>query len=214
MMLWNAFYDVMLTELPGVPTNLVDLHLKLSAIEFLDETHVWVVTADPVDIVANTATYSLVAPAAITHADVAQVKVARFGGVPLTFITQDELRQSSTDLEAETNSSPRGFTQYADNTLTLIPPPSVALTAGLTMKLAIVPDLTATGVEDWIGGKWFRDIAAGAKAELMGMADKPWSNATRAKDCRAQFEAAKTRATIEANRGLTRATSQIQLKRY
>lgn len=214
MMLWDRFYDLVLPELSGIQPNFVDLQLRMAAIEFLEETQVWMVKADPIDVLANTATYALVPPVAILHADVAQVKDVRLNGAPLVFTTMDELRQSATNYETVSDPNPRGFTQYTQDTLTLVPTPSQAYPAGLTMKLALRPGLTALGVEDWIGQKWIQEISTGAKAMLMAMYGRPWSSPEGAAAYRAQFEAAKTRATIEANRSFTRANSTIQMPRF
>lgn len=213
MMKWAAFYDFILPELPAAQVNLVDLHLRQAAIEFLEETQVWVAVADPINTTAGVATYQLAPPAAVLEADVVQVRVARFEGTLLTFTTMDELRQSAIDYEVQTSPMPRGFTQYTQSTLTLVPAPDHSTTGGLTMKLALRPSLTATGVPDWIGTKWVQELSMGAKAMLMSMVGKPWSSPEGAMGYRQQFEGAKTRATIEANRSFTRANSQIQLKR-
>lgn len=211
----QTFYDFIMPELPGIQPNLVDLYLRLSIIEFCDETQVWVVDSDAIDIVAGTATYQINPPASVTTgADVSMVKWAWFDGTPLTFTTFEELAQSNiTNWADMTAEKPKGYTQPTQDTLTLFPIPTVDYTAGLKLKMALRPSLTSVAIPDWIGNKWIQEFSYGAKAALMAMYGKPWSNPEGAAYYRSLFEAAKTRGVIDSNRNFTRANSRIQLPR-
>ncbi len=214
MIRWIDFYDYVMPELPGVHVSLVDLHLRQMAIELCEETQVWIETLDPISVVAGTAAYALSPPATLTDAAVGMVKWAWYDGSPLTFSTLEELGQLPVywpDVEANT---PTNYTQQSHDALTVYPKPLVDLADGLQIKAAMIPSLTATGVPDWIGQKYVQEISYGARAALMSMFGKPWSNSEGAAYYRALYEAGKTRATIESNRSFTRANSQIQMRSF
>lgn len=212
MIRWIDAYDLVMPELPGIHVSLVDLHLRMISIELCRDTQVWIETLDPIDVVANTATYALNTPAAVDDAAIAMVKWAWYGTRPITFSTLEELGQLSSYWPDDTANEPTNYTQQAQDTLTLYPKPLLASTGALKMKAALMPSLNATGIPDWIGQKYIQDIAFGTKAVLMAMFGKPWSNPDGSVYYRNLFEASKTKATIDSNRSFTRANSQIQMR--
>lgn len=210
-MKWSGFYDFVLPELNGVPTDLVDIYLRRATIEFCEETSVYVADHDPISIIKGIAEYDLEPPEPET--DIVSVKKAWVGNAPIDYISQDTLNQRMTYWPTDEAARPTAFTQQTQTSLLLYPKPTESSKAGLNMKVVLRPSLTATGVTDWVATKYIQEITDGAKSMLMGMENKPWSSQTGEAKYRAQFEAGKTRATIEALRSFTRASQQVQLKR-
>src|SRR5438270_592569 len=68
----------------------------------------------------------------------------------------------------------------------------------------------STGFPDWIFSRYLDALAAGAKARLMLMQAKPWSNAGQAADYRSQFDAEVANARAEATTALTRAATRTR----
>lgn len=210
-MKWSAFYDYVLPELNGVPTNLVDIYLRRAAIEFCEETTVYVADHDPISLIKGIAEYDLEAPEPET--DIVSVKKAWVEDAGIEYIGQDTLNQRPTYWPGETAPRPTAFTQQTQTSLIVYPKPTESLRNGLKLKVVLRPTLSANNIADWLGGKYIQEISDGAKAMLMSMPNKPWTQPDGAAMYRAQFEAGKTRATIEAQRSFTRASQQVQLKR-
>lgn len=211
-MKWSAFYDYVLPEVSGVSTDLVDIYLRRAAIEFCEETNVYVADHDPVSLIKGIAEYDLEPPELET--DIVQVKKAWVESAPIDYLSQDTLNQRHSYWPGEESPRPSAFTQQTQTSVIMFPKPSESVRNGLKMKVALRPSLKATGIVDWMGTKYVQEISDGAKAMLMAMPNKPWSTAEGAALYRSQFESGKTRATIEAMRSFTRTTQQVQFKRH
>lgn len=216
---WSAIYDFVLPELPGIETALVDHHTRQIAIDFFEETQVWIVDMDVMNLVANTATYALTAPASYTTppaastADPVQIRIMWINGQKMTPTSLDELNEKPTDWTLDTDQYPKGYFQQTQDTFTVYPIPLNSATGGIKAKIALRPSLTAPGIPDWLFTKYVQELALGVKGALMDMVNKPWSSLQGAQKYTTLYEAAKTKATIEGLRSFTRTTAQIQLAR-
>ena len=221
-MLWTAFYPYVLPEVTGVPEPLLQHFIRLAAIHFFEEAQVWTVDVTPINLVALTGTYNLVAPAQTITAvplltevpDVAMAKWAWVNGVQIFPASQEELGALSEYWADKTSSFVSNYTQHTQDTITLFPIPDFASTAGLKVKVAVRPSLTSTGVPDWLGSKYVQEISCGAKSDLMGMIGKPWSNPDGEAKYGSLYEKMLTKATVEGNRSFTRTTSTVRFPRY
>lgn len=210
-MKWSGFYDYVMPELSGVTPDLVDIYLRRAAIELCEETAVYVADHDPVSLIKGIAEYDLETPEPET--DIVSVKKAWVGDAAIDYVSQDTLNQRPTYWPGETAPRPVAFTQQTQTSLIVYPKPSESIRNGLKMKVVLRPSLTSTGIADWVGGKYIQEISDGAKAMMMAMPNKPWTQPEGAALYRSQFEAGKTRATIEGQRSFTRTSMQVQLKR-
>ena len=211
-MKWSAFYDYVLPELSGVTSDLVDIYLRRAAIEFCEETSVYVADHDPISVIKGIAEYDLEAPEQET--DIVSVKKAWVGDAAIDYVSQDTLNQRPTYWPNETAPRPTAFTQQTQTSLIVYPKPTESLRNGLHLKVILRPSGASTGVVDWLGNKYIQEITDGTKAMLMAMPNKPWTQPDGAALYRAQFESGKTRATIEGQRSFTRTSMQVQLKRH
>lgn len=211
-MKWSAFYDYVMPELSGVTSDLVDIYLRRAAIEFCEETSVYVADHDPISIIKGITEYDLEAPEQET--DIVSIKKAWVGDAAIDYVSQDTLNQRPTYWPNETAPRPTAFTQQTQTSLILYPKPTESLRNGLHLKVMLRPTLSSTGIVDWMATKYIQEISDGAKAMLMAMPNKPWTQPDGAAVYRAQFEAGKTRATIEGQRSFTRTSMQVQLKRH
>lgn len=210
-MKWSAFYDYVLPELPGINHDLVDIYLRRAAIEFCEETSVYVADHDPISLIKGISEYDLEPPELET--DIVAIKKAWVGVAAIDYVSQDTLNQRTVYWPGEEAPRPVAFTQQTQTSIIVYPKPTESLRNGLKMKVVLRPKLTATQLTDWVATKYIQEITDGAKAMLMAMPNKPWTQPDGAAIYRAQFEAGKTRATIEAIRSFTRASQQVQLKR-
>lgn len=203
-MLWSAWYDSILTELPGAQAPVVEYALRQAAIDFCDETAIYTATLGAVDVVVGQSAYPLQSPDPEAEAFLVK-SVWVNDGEALSFATQDALASWSTRWEALSGDPPKAFTQERYDQVHLVPIPEVGYVGGLVVRAALRPTLTSTGLTDHIATQYFDVLACGAKARLMGMSAKPWTNPDGEAKNRALFEAGKTRAVVDANRSLTRA---------
>lgn len=210
-MKWSEFYPYVLSECDRVMLDVADLYIRQAAIEFCEETGVYTADHDPISLVKGISEYDLEAPEPET--DIVLVKKAWVGDAAIDYVSQDTLNQRPVYWPNEYAPKPTAFTQQTQTSLIVYPKPTEALASGLKLKVVLRPTLKATGIADWVGVKYVQEISAGAKAMLMDMINKPWTSPEGAAKYRAQFEAAKTRATVEAQRSFTRASQQVQLKR-
>lgn len=207
-MLWSAFYDYILPDLPGVPAALVDLHLRRTAIDFLGESGVYTTKITPIDIVAGTADYTLASPVAETEPAFAWALWA-----DTTKLTPTSLAvlDGSGSWESRTGVV-SSFAQTTPTLVTLYPKPDTASVGGLTGRIAIRPTFTSTGVTDWVGQLYIDALALGTKARLMAMANKPWTNPTMAAANTTLYIAERSKAIIDARRTFAYAAMQVQLR--
>ncbi|MDQ3186902.1 MAG: hypothetical protein M3Q16_10710, partial [Pseudomonadota bacterium] len=69
MKLWSDFYDLVMPDLPGCPSVVVDNSLRQSAIAFCEQSLGWKYDHPSVPVVQGIAEYAFVPPAdAVVHA--------------------------------------------------------------------------------------------------------------------------------------------------
>lgn len=75
----------------------------------------------------------------------------------------------------------------------------------LNATVALTPSKNATGIENFVYDLYAEQLAAGAKARLMLIPNKPYSDPATSREYRAQFAAAITDAKWRAHKSLTNA---------
>lgn len=207
---WSGFYDYIMPHLQGVQNNLVDLALRNVCIDFCQQTGIHLDWQAAQDIVGNTANYNL--STAVTGCEVYQVKTAWADGKPLAFAPLDALNSRNTYWRDETAPAAEGFTQEVPNVIVLWPTPTTDVTNGLIVLNSLCPTRASTGLTDWIASRYMDALANGAVGQLMAMPAKPWTDPATANFYTTLYEAAKTRATIDVNRSLTRGALSATLR--
>lgn len=201
MKAWALFYPDILPDLPEVPLPMLDHWLRNAAIEFCERTKAHVATLTAINAVADQMGYALSLTA---DTDLVEVVAVKFSGEKLTPKSPGFLEKKYDDWESETG-TPEHYTQVATDSLLLVPAPDTAETDAISIRAAIKPGTAATGVDDWIFSQYRLALCAGAKAVLMSMTEKPWTNPTLAELNRAKFDEAITGATPRAADGFVRA---------
>lgn len=175
--------------------------IRRAAIEFFEKTLAWVYNHPAIDVVAAQMAYPFVPPAG---AVVAKVLQAWYNGGKITSKTPDQLDEIYANWRTITG-TPQYITQDDERNLLLVPTPSAALTAGLVLRVALKPTLASTGVETRIYEEYRDAIASGAKARLMLMKDKPYSDMKLGALEMGLFNAAVADAKFKAQKGFGRA---------
>lgn len=201
---WASFYDHILPEVNGVTPAQVDFVLRQVCIEFCEQTGIHSVEVDAIDVVADTATYELTSP--VDETEPYQIKAAWFDDRPMDVAPLDALASANPYWGSLTATAAVAYFQRQPDEIILYPIPDTAVTDGLRVEVLLRPTADATGLTGWVANRYVRQLAAGAKARLMAMPDRPWTRPDFAAVYQSEFLDAKTRAKIDANRSLTRAT--------
>lgn len=208
-MLWSAFYDYLLPNVPGASAALAELHLRRTAIDFCAVSGVYHAEITPVDIVAGTADYTLVSPDA--QAEPAFAWTLWYDTQPLDPATLRSLDASAYKWSAQ-NGDPRKFVQKTPTVVTLYPNPGTAKVGGLTGRIALKPTFTATGIADWVGQRYLDTLVAGATARLLALPQKPWTDPNMALANMRIYNAGRSDAFIDAQRSLGNAPVQVMMR--
>lgn len=197
MIAWSAFYPFVIPELPGAPSPLVDFWLIQVAREFCERSRAWVETTPPVDAVQGQSAYSPTPP---SETEIVQIVAVNYLGKPLNPKLPGELQKDYGNWQAKLG-TPASFTSNGLGQALLVPVPDQSNAGAIVMNVAVKPTDTASGVADWVFSRWRNALAAGAKAKLMAMADKPWAQPDRVPLYQAMFEAAIADAVVAARDG-------------
>jgi len=196
---YTDLFNEVLPEVPGCSNPLAESAIKNAVIAFCRDSWVWGYTPDAQNVELGVAEYPLEAPAG---ADVAEVQVLSIEGVPLDPLTAD-------DIAAER----AGFTVNDDHTsVTIYPTPTENITGGLTFYLTLAPRRASTSFPAWLFSKFSDGLTAGAKARLMRIPSKPWTDmklgAHYLNEFRIEVAAAKEESLRKFGRAVIRTTSQ------
>lgn len=210
MTAWADFYDHILPDVNGVTSAVVDFTLRQVCIEFCERSGIHSTQVTAMDIVADTAAYSLTSP--VSGTEPYQVKAVWFDGRPLDMAPMDALASVNPYWATEESAESWAYTQRQPDQIILYPIPTEAVTAGLRVEVLLRPTQDASGLTDWIAGRYMRQLAAGVKARLMAQPNRPWTNVEYAAVYNAEYRDALTRATIDANRSLMRAALSVRMR--
>lgn len=203
--LWTAFYDYIVPDLPGCPFAVVDNALRLAAIAFCEQSLAWRYKHPAVAVVPATAEYPFVPPAesvvhAITYAAFEDKNIESHAG---------ESGINIADWRNQTGTPEYVLGGYTD--LTLVPTPDVAGT--LTMTVALKPSPAAAGVDDNVFNEYRGAIVHGALATLLLSPKKPYTSPNLATYHQQQFAIQTGVAGMRQARNFTRAPLQTAILR-
>jgi hypothetical protein len=157
MTAWANFYDYILPEVNSATPGVVDRLLREIAIDFCERSCILTEEADLIDVVANTATYTLVplseaggSPPGLVEPY--KVKAAWFDNTPLNIATVDALNSFSSYWGADTAVEATAYSQKVPSEIILYPKPTQSLTNGLRVELIVRPTMGSTGLADWVAG--------------------------------------------------------------
>lgn len=173
---FTSLFNEVLAELPGVPQPLAVNAIRNSAIDFCEQSKVWVVDVDPMSSISNQANYEYEPDAG---ADVIGISQAWYNGVEILPRTSAQLQTELSSYGvpwAKVSGIPSFYNSERADEFILAPYPIEAMESAIEMKVILRPSRTSIGMEKWILDKYFQHIAAGAKARLCAMPGKPWSS--------------------------------------
>lgn len=209
MKLWSDFFDYVVPEISGCPQLLTVPYIRAAAIDFFGDTGVYTLTLDADNVVAGVASYDITLPA---NWDVAWVRSVRHNGTLLAPVSENALDQEGANWITATG-TPLRYLQEDTASVRLVPIPTTAVSGGLVLRAVLRPSLASTGFStDWVFDGWGEAIASGAKARLLALPGKPWSNPELALYHDSLYRKAVGRAIRDSNRSYTRSSGTIQMR--
>lgn len=179
--LWSDLQDYYLNDVPGCSQFTAANALRMAAQEFCARTKAWRVTFSAVNTVSGTSVYSF---PITSEQEVAKVISAKLAGQDVFPLLHDQ-------------AGGRDFGIITLNELEFMLQPTPAAVQALVIKAVLKPSNASTGIEDHLYAAYARAIARGAKAELFGMVNQPFSNPVGAIANKSAFEDDIGRAKIQ-----------------
>jgi len=199
----TAFYDEVRSRIPGCPSSVIQREILNVLRDLCERTNIWKEDLDSIDVVADTAEYSLTAPSGADFVKNNPVNVAYYNDVPIRPTTRKVLDATGTAWQNNSGSSPNRFFLIYPSTVRLYPMPSEALDEGLDIYAVLKPSLDATTVEDFLYDDHRDAVIAGTLARIFNQNGQPWFNDVAAKDEASAYRREIASALANIQRGHT-----------
>jgi hypothetical protein len=172
---WSAWLPDIVIDVPGAPNIAIERQVKLTVIDFLERSHWLQRTTGLLDITGGASERSF--PVGVVSATERVLKILKawIDGKPVDVLGPGDVDDDWPDWKTQVG-SPQYIVRERDDTYYVVPSPSDLWTGGLRLKVAVGLLETATECDDSIRVEWRDAIAAGAKARLMRMENKPWTD--------------------------------------
>ncbi len=112
--------------------------------------------------------------------------------------------------ETSTSNSPKYYTTLARGKIRLVYTPSITTGQGLKVRVSLIPESDATGMDAEVIEEWGEVIAAETLNTLLRMKDKPWFDRIEAGRQMTIFIRGKRQAAAKAN--LSRVNGSLRVK--
>jgi hypothetical protein len=184
----------LLPEVPGVPDALATQSIMRAANDFCRETGVWNEIQDPIPVEDNVNEYDLVAPAG---AQVVTVKSIWMANRELVPVTMERLQELIPNWQEAKGSDPAYYNCPQDwSTVRVYPIPFGANGQTITIRALYAPSQFGADLPQFLVDVYLDEVLAGAKARLMQMPGKAWSNPQLAAFNQAFFNEGVTKAKV------------------
>ena len=196
----SAFLSRVLTDTPGCPDVLALQAIVDAAVELFEYSDAWVITSDPIRLSSLEDTYE---PDSVQGARIGRIKNVWCGARQLRFKTPSGLTDVLPDWQTARSSEPTYYTSPDGSSVRVHPMPFAVNGASITIEASYIPRDDMSGsvsptIPDALGIKYRDTIVAGAKARLMAVPERKWSNERLAGYYQAKFDDGKATARIEA----------------
>jgi hypothetical protein len=176
---WAEFYDYVLPHVPNCPLVMADMHIRMAAQQFCEKTLAWIVDLDPVKTTSAAIEYDI---DMTSQQELVQITKATIDGKPVAVGNEANLPANW-----KTSAYPERQVFSIDRkTFFLIPQQSADL--DVTLTVALKPSNLATGITNEIYANYVQDIADGAKAMLMMVPKKPYTDVALAAINESKFQ--------------------------
>lgn len=212
---YTTLFGEVLPDLPGCPVDIATNAIRNAVIELCNRSQILQFELSPnLTVIDGQANYTL--GSLPTGSVVARILKAWFNGFEIEPKDSDALTRMYGDWRGLTGGTPRFITMTPPDltTVTLVPPPSNPdPTTVFRIRVALRPSRTSTDFDPNVAESYAEEIAHGAKARLMTIPGKPYSNSNLAAYHAGAFNDGIRKAIINANKGLTRESISVQFPR-
>lgn len=175
---WEEFLPEVLLEVDDCPQALAVSAIRNAAITLCKKSRVWREYLDAITVKTGQADYELDQP---TDTNIVMVVSARCGADPNKIDMKGPFSEKHLDRDLPgwrnyTANIPSVFLFDGTITMTLVGTPTEDITNGLLVRVALKPTTTASEGPDILLADYHEAIGYGAKARLMAMPEKEWSN--------------------------------------
>lgn len=205
----SAFFPRLIPNVMGCPEPLAQQALVDAAITFCDQSLAVTVDLDPVTLPVGSSTVELETPDQTT---VAQVLHVWYNKQVLEAVPYGQF----VDIY-QPNSTPAHYTvEYLDEVanLRVYPAPSLAVTNGLLVRVALRPTRAATQVHDILFQRYVEGIVAGAQSILCAMPDQPFTNEARSIAMGQRARAAANQARADMMYGRSQSSLRVAMQGF
>ncbi len=208
---FDAFLPQVTLYMPLVSEPAAILAIRSAAIEFCQQSHIWMHEHDPITVSAGVNNYEFDPPC---DAVVVRIAAAWYDGTPIYPTTEDLLhRRMGADWRTVAG-TPGGYVQLRHDEVMLVPCPTTRLADALKMTVALAPSQASTTIDTAIYERWAEKIGFGARARLYATSRQPYSDANAALVYERRFREGIGEAKIERNRSNTRASNVMRLPNF
>lgn len=211
---YDDFLPYVLSDVPGCAEIVAIQAVRNTVIDFCEKSCVVQVDLDPVTLLAGEATYDLEPP---QNRRVTKVMKLFYRNRELPPMALDAIPSATffnpEALDADGRSEPQAWSQKDTDTFTVLPIPKSREIDAITIRAALKPTRNSTACDDVLFEDYAEYIGAGAKARLMIVPNKAYTNpklvATQNEFYMQGVNVARQRAT----RGHTRASLRVKMVR-
>lgn len=208
----SQLYSRVMPYVAGCPEPTVDQAILDAAIEFAERTQIVFTHEAPITLVNGQSTYYVFPEFGL---DVDMVQGVHCGTRELIRVTPNSLHDEVPDWQTSISSEPTHFSTFVSpGEITVYPKPASVNGAKLRVMATWAPTMTATSIPDELGKRFFRDLVEGAKARLMLMPDRKWSNPQLGAVAQNAFDSGVVDARIKALHGNAAGTITARPRRF
>lgn len=208
----TAFYDLLLPEVPGCTTAMLDLQLRETARAFCQQTSAWRLPFTNVNLVAGQATYTLV-PSEPESEVVRVVKLTLNGELMWEDTDREQRGVNASEPKYLRNEPPFTLSlNLMEITLMADEVPTASVTGGMVITGAMKPTANAASLPDFLIGQYSDAMRYGTLSRLMVMGKKPWTDRDLATAYMGKWQEQLNFAAYQAQVGNTR--ERLRVKKW
>lgn len=193
---FREFVPYIQLAVQSCPVTSIINAVRDGAIAYCRASHVWKQDGFQVHVVAGTSQYEITAP---DNTDVSEITLAKYDGDELDPLTEQQMKSKD-----DSDGSPYHYTFTEPLTLNVWPTPEVDLANGLVLELVLQPKYNTTQCPEFLLARHREAIVAKAKALLMMIPNKPWTDPGLAAINEAEFRRKSSGARVSVAKGGTR----------
>lgn len=207
---YETFLPYVYPLVPNVPEPSAIYAVRNACIDFCRGSLFLQQEIDPITVVAGTAEYEIDTP---TGTVLTQVLTLYHSGLRLSKRSLSEITATYTRDWRSMTGTPKMWTQFNPNEVTLILTPDTTLANALTGTMAVVPARTSLSVDSNVFERYVETIARGAAAKLMAIPNEPFTSPDGALLYTRLFNSDVSNARAAVNAGQTRAPLKVRFQR-